>query len=135
MPEITKYLNSLETKPFKLTIILILSLFFSILPFLTCPLGKAVAADITLAWDHNSEPDLAGYKLYLGNSSQNYTQFIDLGLTTQYTISNLIDGTIYFFTLTAYNQKGFESSFSNEVRYPLVEYTHKTFLPMVLNGG
>jgi len=101
MPGITKYFNCLGTKPFNLTIVLILSLFFLGLPILTCPLGKAMAADITLAWDHNSEPDLAGYKLYLGNSPQNYSQFIDLGLTTQYTISGLTDGTVYFFTLTA----------------------------------
>jgi len=113
----------------------ILSLFLSALLILTCLPAKALSADITLAWDHNSEPDLAGYRLYIGNSSQNYTEFIDLGLTTQYTISGLIDGTAYFFTLTAYNQRGFESSFSNEVRYPLIEYTHKVFLPMMLQGG
>ncbi len=135
MPEIIKDFNCLGKKPLNLIILLILSLFFSVLPILTCPWGKAMAADITLAWDHNSEPDLAGYKLHIGNSPQNYTQFIDLGLTTQYTISNLIDGTVYFFTLTAYNQKGFESSFSNEVRYPPIEYAHKIFIPMVLHGS
>ena len=135
MPEITKYFNCLGEKPFNLPILLILSLFFSVLLILTCPSGRALAADITLAWDHNSEPDLAGYKLYLGNSPRNYTEIIDLGLTTQYTISNLIDGTVYFFTLTAYNQKGFESSFSNEVRYPFIEYTHKIFLPTVIHGS
>jgi len=122
-------------KPRNPTIVLISSLFFSVLLFLICLSGKALSADITLAWDHNSEPDLAGYKLYIGNSPQNYTQFMDLGLTTQYTISGLIDGTVYFFTLTAYNQKGFESSFSNEVRYPFIEYTHKIFLPTVLHGS
>jgi len=47
----------------------------------------------------------------------------------------LIDGVVYFFTLTAYNQKGFESSFSNEVRYPSIEYTHQIFLPMVRHGS
>jgi hypothetical protein len=135
MPEITKYFNCLEKKPFSLAILLIWALFFSFLLILTCPLGKAMAADITLAWDHNSEPDLAGYKLYIGNSPQNYTQIIDLGLTTQYTISNIIDGTVYFFSLTAYNQRGLESSFSNEVRYPLIEFTHKIFLPVVLQGS
>jgi len=112
-----------------------LSLFFLVLLILTCPSGRAMAADITLAWDHNSEPDLAGYKLYLGNSPRNYPQVIDLGLTTQFTIRDLIDGVVYFFTLTAYNQKGFESSFSNEVRYPSIEYTHQIFLPMVRHGS
>ncbi len=121
MPEISKYSNCF--------------LFFSVLLILTCLTGKALAADITLAWDHNSEPDLAGYKLYLGNSPRNYSQVLDLGLTTQFTISDLIDGTVYFFTLTAYNQKGFESSFSNEVRYPFIEYTHKIFLPTVIHGS
>ena len=47
-----------------------------------------------------------------------HTQVMDLGLTTQYTIRILIDGTPFFFTMTAYNQKGLESGFSNEVRYP-----------------
>jgi hypothetical protein len=135
MSEITKYFNCLGAKPFNLPIVLILSLLFSVLFILSCPLGKALAADITLAWDHNSEPDLAGYKLYLGNSPRNYPQVIDLGLTTQFTITDLIDGVVYFFTLTAYNQKGFESSFSNEVRYPSIEYTHKIFLPVVLQDS
>jgi fibronectin type 3 domain-containing protein len=121
IPEISKYYNLL--------------LFFSVLLILTFPTGKALAADITLAWDHNLEPDLAGYKLYLGNSPRNYPQVIDLGLTTQFTITDLIDGVVYFFTLTAYNQKGFESSFSNEVRYPSIEYTHKIFLPVVLHDS
>ena len=133
MPEITKYFNCLGEKPFNLPILLILSLFFLVLLILTCPSGRAMAADITLAWDHNSEPDLAGYKLYLGNSPRNYPQVIDLGLTTQFTIRDLIDGVVYFFTLTAYNQKGFESSFSNEVRYP--PYTHKIYFPMVIQGN
>ena len=135
MPEITKNFNCLGEKPFNRPILLILSLFFLVLLILTCPSGRAMAADITLAWDHNSEPDLAGYRLYLGTSTQNYTQFIDLGLTTQYTISNLSDGVVYFFTLTAYNQRGLESSFSNEVRYPLIEYTQKIFFPVVFHDS
>ncbi len=135
MPDIKKYFNYWKTKPFNLTLILIASLFFSVILAPASPSEKAMAADITLAWDHNSEPDLGGYKLYLGTSSRNYTQVVDLGLSTQYTISNLVDGTVYFFTLTAYNQKGFESSFSNEVRYPSIEYTERVFLPVVLQGG
>ena len=135
MPEITKYFNCLGEKPFNLPILLILSLFFLVLLILTCPSGRAMAADITLAWDHNSEPDLAGYKLYLGNSPRNYPQVIDLGLTTQFTIRDLIDGVVYFFTLTAYDRKGFESSFSNEVRYPLIEYTQKIFFPVVFHDS
>jgi Fibronectin type III domain len=107
MPEVKNTYNCMGIEPFNPTSGLISPLLFSVLLLLACFSGKAIAADITLAWDHNSEPDLAGYKLYLGNSSRNYTHVTDLGLTTQYTISNLMDGTVYFFTLTAYNQKGF----------------------------
>lgn len=84
------------------------------LPFV----ANSKTIDITLAWDFNTEPDLAGYKLYFGNSSRNYTQVIDVGMTDQFTIKDLIEGTVFFFALTAYNQKGVESSFSNEVQYP-----------------
>ena len=135
MSEKTKHFNWLGAKPFILPIILIASLLFSVFLILTWPSGMALAADITLAWDHNSESDLAGYKLYLGTSSRNYTHVVDLGMTTQYTIRNMVDGTVYFFTLTAYNQKGFESSFSNEVWYPPIEYTPRVYLPIVLQGN
>ena len=35
---------------------------------------------------------------------------------TDYTVTGLASGTTYFFTVTAYNTDGAESSFSNEVR-------------------
>ena len=113
--------------------VLTLSLFFSV--FLTFAYPPSIAyartyqiffpvvsnsnpIGITLAWDPNSEPDLAGYKLYIGTSSGNYTQTRNLGLTTQYTISDLIGGPPYFFALKAYNQNGILSGFSGEVQYP-----------------
>ena len=133
MPKKTKQFNFLKIKPVGPAMVLTLSLFFSV--FLTFAYPPSIAyartyqiffpvvsnsnpIGITLAWDPNSEPDLAGYKLYIGTSSGNYTQTRNLGLTTQYTISDLIGGPPYFFSLTAYNQKGFESGFSGEVQYP-----------------
>jgi hypothetical protein len=129
MPEATKYSNRLGTKPLNLTILLISALFFSI--FLTFAYPPSIAYthqvffpvvfnvnDISLAWDSNSEPNVAGYKLYIGRSSGNYTQARDLGLTTICSIRDLIDGSSYFFAITAYNQNGLESGFSEEVQYP-----------------
>lgn len=130
MPKTKEYYNCLKIRPFGLVIISISSLFFSIfLTFAYPPVAYTQThqvffpfvskpVEITLAWDSNSEPDLAGYRLYIGLSSKNYTQVIDLGLTTQYKITNLSKGTVYFFSLTAYNRSGLESSFSNEVQYP-----------------
>jgi len=129
MPKKIKPLKCLRLKPVGLGIVIPLSLFFSIFLIFAYPPSIAhthqiffplifKTTDVTLAWDPNSEPDLAGYKLYIGNSSGNYIQTRDLGLTTQYTIRDWIGGPPYFFALTAYNQKGFESGFSGEVQYP-----------------
>ncbi len=75
---------------------------------------SALAEDVTLSWNPNSEGDLAGYKVYYGPSSGDYTTITDVGLVTTYTINNLGAGT-YYFVVTAYNTSGVESTFSNEI--------------------
>jgi hypothetical protein len=57
--------------------------------------------------------DLAGYKIYYGTSSGNYTEVIDAGNVTTYTVGSLPPGT-YYFAVTAYNGSGNESDYSNE---------------------
>ncbi len=75
----------------------------------------------TLAWnapttntDGTPLTDLAGYKIYYGTSSGNYTSSVNIGNVTSYTITNLSSGT-YFFAMTTYDTSGIESSFSNEL--------------------
>jgi hypothetical protein len=77
--------------------------------------SEARAEQVTLAWDANSESDLAGYKLHLGTASNAYNTVIDVGNQTSYTVLNLNRGTTYFFSVTAYNTQGNESDYSNEV--------------------
>ena len=81
----------------------------------------AEAYRITLAWDPvttnvDGTPieDLAGYRLYYGTSSGNYTHVIDVGNVTEYTVYNLKSG-VYYFAVTAYDVAGNESDFSNEI--------------------
>jgi hypothetical protein len=88
-------------------------MFFVLVAAVLLP-GSLFAADITLAWDANTETDLAGYRLYYGTSSRSYGSPISVGTTTTYTMQNLSPGT-YFFTVTAYNTSGAESGYSNEV--------------------
>jgi hypothetical protein len=76
--------------------------------------APALAADVTLAWDANTEPDLAGYKIYFGTASGVYGAPVTVGLQTTYTVTNLAPGT-WFFAVTAINNSGLESGFSNEV--------------------
>jgi hypothetical protein len=75
------------------------------------------AQSVTLAWDASSDPNIAGYKLRYGTTSGNPSQTIDVGKTTTATVSNLNDGTTYYFTATCYTAAGLESQPSNEVSY------------------
>ncbi|MCL5097829.1 MAG: Ig-like domain-containing protein [Candidatus Omnitrophica bacterium] len=72
---------------------------------------------VTLAWDENTELDLAGYNLYYGTSSGNYTFSSSVGNVTQTTVAGLEEGLTYYFVVTAYNTSGLESDPSNEVMY------------------
>ncbi len=85
--------------------------------------------NVNLAWNPNSESDLAGYKIYYGNSSGNYNTNIDVGNQTSYSITpegtgegsltniGLIEGQIYYFALTAYDTSDNESGYSTEAVY------------------
>lgn len=78
----------------------------------------AQAADIKLAWDANTEPDLAGYKVYWGTASRTYGTLVDVHNVTVYTVTGL-DASKHYFAVTAYNTSGIESGFSNEVASPI----------------
>ncbi|MCK4351773.1 T9SS type A sorting domain-containing protein [candidate division WOR-3 bacterium] len=67
-----------------------------------------------LEWSDNSEPDLAGYKVYYGTSSGSYGEPIDVGNVTSYTLSGLSSGTTYYICITAYDLAGNESNYSPE---------------------
>jgi hypothetical protein len=94
-----------------------LILFLSIFSCLLC-IPHADAASLTLAWNPNSEPEAAGYRLYYGKAMGNYESVIDVGNQTTYNLSDLEDAKAYYFVVTAYDALGRESDFSSELRYP-----------------
>lgn len=78
------------------------------------------AALCTLTWTPNTEPDLAGYRIYHSFSSNGFT----MGGYTYQTISNDItceemgvgmDGKLHYWTVTAYDVNGNESPFPAQV--------------------
>ncbi len=79
----------------------------------------ACAVHVTLAWDANSEPDVSGYKVYYGEQSQSYTDCVDVGNFTSCVISGLTPGQTYYFTATAYDIHGNESSYAEELDYQM----------------
>jgi len=94
-----------------------LFLFAALACFVSLSPVAAHCADVTLAWDANSEADLAGYILYYGTSSGNYPTNMDVGNRTQHTIPGLQEGVTYYFAVTAYNLDDFESDYSTELAY------------------
>jgi hypothetical protein len=73
------------------------------------------ASQVKLAWDPNTEPNIAGYRVYIGTASGVYSAPVDVGNITNYTATGLQPGTSYFISVTAYDQSAIESGFSNEV--------------------
>ena len=95
--------------------------------------STAFAMDVTLQWDANTEPDLAGYKIYYdtdsghpyegigateGNSPITITLSQDENSDTnivEFTVHGLPDAGIKYFAVTASDDQGLESGYSNEV--------------------
>src|SRR4030042_5991418 len=97
----------------------------------------AISAQIRLVWDPNTEPDLAGYKIYYGTTPGTYGTYIDVGDVTEHTMTGLTSGQVYYVTVTAYNQpSNNESDYSNEVsgeaREPTQVFTVTTDPPGLL---
>src|SRR3972149_389765 len=73
------------------------------------------AEALILAWALNTEADLAGYKVHIGTSPGAYTQSIDVGRVTSFTVPGLLAGETYYFAVTAYDIFANESGFSSQV--------------------
>ncbi len=77
--------------------------------------GTSWAGSLIATWSANTEDDLAGYKIYYGTESGNYTVEEDVGNTTVYVAEDLLDGQEYFFVVKAYDYAGNVSAPSTEV--------------------
>ncbi len=71
---------------------------------------NALAGSATVSWNANTEPDLAGYRIYYGTSPRSgtcptggYPSVVNVGNVTTYTFNNLTDGATYYFSVTAYD--------------------------------
>ena len=74
----------------------------------------------TFTWDPNTEPDLAGYRLYQSDVSGQYTygegnEIACAPVGIEAVVYDIPCGTDWYFVLTAYDETGNESGPSNEV--------------------
>jgi hypothetical protein len=88
-------MSSASDKTWELTLTIAISAFV-ILSILVFTFPNALAANVKLAWDANTESDLAGYKVYYGTSTGKYPDSIDVGNVTTHTVVNLVDGQTYY---------------------------------------
>jgi hypothetical protein len=73
------------------------------------------AQSVSLGW--NPEPSVAGYALYHGSASGNYSTRMDVGTNLIATVGGLTEGQTDYFVVTAYNVAGVEGPPSPEVSY------------------
>jgi hypothetical protein len=79
--------------------------------------ATANASAVHLAWDPNAEPDVIGYRLYLGDRSGSYQRHVPVNGATEATVADLAPEATYYFAVTAVNTAGLESAASNEVQF------------------
>ena len=90
-------------------------LFLGLLVALT-PFASFATGTVTLAWDPSSGTDIVtNYNIYYGAASATYTDTVPAGTNTTVTVSNLVEGTTYYFAATAVDTAGLESDYSIEV--------------------
>jgi hypothetical protein len=83
----------------------------------TLTLNAPATSSATLTWNANTESDLASYRVYRSTTPGVYgaaLATIQAG-TLSYVATGLQVGTTYYFTITAVDTAGNESSYSNEV--------------------
>ena len=124
--------NPLPLKGSYLNVIVSVLLLFPLALFLNSCATERAARDVrgektfpstnhvTLAWDANTEPTLGGYQLYYGQKSGSYTESIDVGTKTSYTLTSLQQGKTYYFAVKAYDStRTIWSDFSHEVSHTI----------------
>ncbi len=75
----------------------------------------AEAGQLRVAWDPNTEPDIAGYVVSYGTSPRVYDQSMDVGLQTDAIVNGLTSGQLYYIAVQAYTADRLFSDYSAEI--------------------
>ena len=86
---------------------------------------------LALAWDPNPELDIAGYQLAYGTVPGDHPNIIVAGANTTVSVPGLVEGTTYYFVVSACNQTGQLSIPSAEISYqvPVMSTGSVTVIP------
>ena len=84
------------------------------------------AQTVTISWDASPTPEVTGYKIHYqaepyvlnqwdGTGATQGNSPVDVGDVLTYQLTNLTDGVVYYFAVTAYDAAANESTYSNIV--------------------
>ena len=80
------------------------------------------AADVQLAWDSPTNnvdgtvlTDLTGFKVFCGTASRNYSTATTVGNTNTCAVTGLLQGSTYYFAVSAVDSNAVESDYSSEL--------------------
>ncbi len=80
-------------------------------------LAVQAGQSVELFWNPTLQTQVAGYKIYFGTVSQQYTNVVSVGNCTNTILTGLAPGTTYYYAATTIDTAGNESAFSNEASY------------------
>ncbi|MFH0778246.1 MAG: fibronectin type III domain-containing protein [Candidatus Eisenbacteria bacterium] len=70
--------------------------------------------EVDIYWVPNSEPDLAGYRVYWNDEPTGYYEFMAATSSAHYKDTDVVNGTTYYYAVSAFDREGNESSLSSE---------------------
>ncbi|MCX5910060.1 MAG: fibronectin type III domain-containing protein, partial [Deltaproteobacteria bacterium] len=89
---------------------------------------------VVVNWKKNPEANIGGYRIFYGTESGKYTNVLGVGNANSATISNLIPGKGYYFSVRAHSVKAYEGEYSAEVSKTLGNTNNPNTLRVIKVG-
>jgi hypothetical protein len=74
-------------------------------------------ASLTVGWNPSASTAVAGYTVYYGLASRQYSTSLNAGTKTTVTVTGLSPGKTYYLAVACYDSAGVESAYSNEASF------------------
>ncbi|MEW5979036.1 MAG: fibronectin type III domain-containing protein [Acidobacteriota bacterium] len=90
--------------------------------------GTSWAGSLKISWDPVTDSRVVGYRLKFGTASRTYSQSVNTGNVSTYTLQNLTEGTTYYAVVVALDANSNESVPSAEVSAQVLAITASSSL-------